>query len=53
MKRRLNARRAGWRDFTELRSRRGLRATQVKAGRYFAELVKMTEHGDSTRAELK
>jgi len=25
----------------------------VKAGRYFAELVKMTEHGDNTRAELK
>jgi len=25
----------------------------VKAGRYFAELVKMTEHGDSTREELK
>ena len=24
----------------------------AKAGRYFAELVKMTEHGDSTRAEL-
>lgn len=29
-----------------------LAGDQVKAGRYFAELVKMTEHGDSTRAEL-
>ncbi len=30
-----------------------LAGDQVKAGRYFAELVKMTEHGDSTRAEVK
>jgi hypothetical protein len=30
-----------------------LAGDQVKAVRYFAELVKMTEHSDGTRAELK